>query len=317
MINLIEAASNTVAKQCEVITRMTHALATQGALSASQTIDLSEIQKTVSKTIESQASTIQRLAEVRAASKCNFGRTMPATTFPRFSQLPLEVRKLVWEMALPDARVFMPYQNDQDQITLCFTSEHKTPTMRAACKEAWLVTEKNGRFAFGYKHTRAHGFWFNPRRDIVFVQHDSISEGVESAIKAAHTQNIALEWHNFTSERSCISEMDWVRDKLKCRKVVVTTRPQLWDNISSVHDAQLFKLLDRDYVFIDDNHRFQDYVYDDDEDDDDERDDDEGDRRVTWARLKKILEKIQSRRLQSQDRRLVFEGMELLFNKRK
>ncbi|KAF5516463.1 hypothetical protein CGCS363_v000434 [Colletotrichum siamense] len=326
MMSLIEAASSTVAKQCEVITRMAHALATQGALSASQTNDLLEIQKTISKTIESQASTIQCLAESRAASNCDFGRAMPATAFPRFNQFQPEIRKIVWEMALPDTRVFMPHEIDRDHVTLAFTLDHKPPAIRAACKEAWLVTEENGRFAFGYGHTRAHGFWFNPSRDIVFVRRGEISEIVESAIKAAGTQNVAIEWYFFTSELSCISEMERTRERLKCRKVVVITLPQRFDNAEFVHDAQLFKLLDRDYVFVDENNRFYDFVYDDDhndddygEDDNDDDDNHEGDqqRRITWARLKKILENIQSRRLQPQERHLVFEGMELLVNKRK
>ncbi|KAH0435304.1 hypothetical protein CcaCcLH18_04913 [Colletotrichum camelliae] len=249
MINLIEAASNTVAKQCEVITRMTHALATQGALSASQTIDLLEIQKTISKTIESQSSTIQRLAEVRAASKCDFGRIMPATTFPRFSQLPPEIRKCIWEMALPDARVFVPYQNNQDQIAL--RQAYRPPAVRAACKEAWLVTEGNGRFAFGYKHTRTHGFWFNPSRDIVFVRQDEMSDNVEEAIRSARAQNIATEWCEFEPEDSCFDIMVWARESPDCLKLIVTTIPQLRVSIANIDHAQLFKLPDRDYVILD------------------------------------------------------------------
>ncbi|KAF4928585.1 hypothetical protein CGCVW01_v001934 [Colletotrichum viniferum] len=324
MMSLIEAASSTVAKQCEVITRMTHALATQGALSASQTNDLSEIQKTISKTIESQASTIQRLAESRAASNCDFGRAMPVTTFPCFSRLPPEIRKSIWGMTLPDPRVFVPYENDQDQIAL--RQAYKPPAVRAACKEAWLVTEEKGRFAFGYKHTRTHGFWFNPSRDIVFVRHDEMSDDVEEAIKSACTQNIATEWCEFASEDSCFSMMVWARELPDCLKLIATTLPQLRVHIETIHHAQLFKLLDRDYVILDND----DDGYDEDEDDDGDNDDgdgyddidywedeDGGLRRVTWARLKKRLEKIQSRRLQSQDRRLVFEGMELLVNKQK
>ncbi|KAF4825753.1 hypothetical protein CGCSCA5_v000292 [Colletotrichum siamense] len=329
MMSLIETASSTVAKQCEVITRMTHALATQGALSASQTNNLLEIQKTISKTIESQASTIQRLAESRAASNCDFGRAMPLTTFPRFSRLPPEIRKSVWEMTLPDPRVFVPYENDQDQIAL--RQAYKPPAVRAACKEAWLVTEEKGRFAFGYKHTRTHGFWFNPSRDIVFVRHDEMSGDVEEAIKSARTQNIATEWCEFASEDSCFSMMVWARELPDCLKLIVTTLPQLRVPIETIHHAQLFRLLDRDYVILDDLDDSYDDVEDEDDDDDNNdgdgyygyddddywQDEDGGLRRVTWARVKKRLEKIQSRRLQSQDRRLVFEGMELLVNKQK
>ncbi|KAF4841699.1 hypothetical protein CGCSCA4_v009210 [Colletotrichum siamense] len=320
MMSLIEVASSTVAKQCKVITRMTHALATQGALSASQTNDLLEIQKTISKTIEFQASTIQRLAESRAASKCDFGRAMPATTFPRFRQLPPEIRKSVWEMALPDSRVFMPYKDNDLHIALAL--DHKPPAIRSACKEAWVVTEENGEFAFGWESTRTHGFWFNTSRDIVFVQRDELSDGVESAIKAAHTQNIATEWFDFRTKSSCAQSIIWARDKLKCRKLIVTIIPQPLGSVEDIHHAQLFTLLDRDHVPApvdfpgvwddDDNDN-----YNDDESHDDDEDDDDGCQQwPTWAKLKKRLKKIQSNSLKSQDRRLVFEGMELLFNKR-
>ncbi|KAI8263872.1 hypothetical protein K4K58_012719 [Colletotrichum sp. SAR11_239] len=319
MMSLIEAASSTIAKQCEVIMRMTHALATQGALSVSQTNDLLEIQKTISKTIESQASTLQRLNETQAASKCDFGRIIPATAFPRFNQLPPEIRKIVWEMALPDARVFMPYEDNEGHIALAFTLDHKPPAIRSACKEAWLVTEENGEFAFGWRNTRTQGFWFNPSRDIVFFQYDELSGEAERAIKAAHTQNIAMEWYELFSQRSCVSQMEWARDDLKCQKLIVTIRPQILGSVEDIHHARLFKLLDRDYVPIP-----EDWDDDDDDDDDendendneDENDDDGGQQWSTWAKLKKRLEKIQSNRLGAQDRRLVFEGMELLFNKR-
>ncbi|CAI0646275.1 unnamed protein product [Colletotrichum noveboracense] len=314
MMSLIEVASSTVAKQCEVITRMTHALATQGALSASQTNDLLEIQKTISKTIESQAITVQRLAESRAASKCDFGRAMPVTTFPRFSRMPPEIRKSVWEMTLPDARVFVPYENDQDQIAL--RQAYKPPAVRAACKEAWLVTEEKGRFAFGYKHTRIHRFWFNPSKDIVFVRYDEVSDDVEEAIKSARTQNIALQWYEFFSQRTCVSRMEWARDYLKCRKLIVTIRPQVMRSVEDIYCARLFKLLDRDYVFMSQNWKDDEDNDDDENDNEDEDDDDGGQQWATWAKLKKRLEKIQSNRLERQDRRLVFEGMELLFNKR-
>lgn len=345
IMSLIDATSSTVVKQYEVIARMTHDLATQGALSSSQTNDILEVQKSIIKTIESQASTIQRLAESRAASNCDFGRAMPrkcfrltslskltilaVTTFPRFSRLPPEIRKSVWEMTLPDPRVFVPYENDQDQIAL--RQAYKPPAVRAACKEAWLVTEEKGRFAFGYKHTRTHGFWFNPSRDIVFVRHDEMSGDVEEAIKSARTQNIATEWCEFASEDSCFSMMVWARELPDCLKLIVTTLPQLRVPIETIHHAQLFKLLDRDYVILDNLDDSYDDVEDEDDDDDNNdgdgyygyddddywQDEDGGLRRVTWARVKKRLEKIQSRRLQSQDRRLVFEGMELLVNKQK
>lgn len=69
---------------------------------------------------------------------------LAATAFPRFNQLPPEICKIVWEMALPDARVFMPYEDNEGYIALAFTLDHKPPAIRSACKEAWLVTEENG-----------------------------------------------------------------------------------------------------------------------------------------------------------------------------
>ncbi|KAJ3961790.1 hypothetical protein N0V92_001532 [Colletotrichum tropicale] len=110
--------------------------------------------------------------------------------------------------------------------------------------------------------------------------------------------------------------MEW--DDLKCRKLIVTIRPQVMGSVEDIHHARLFRLLDRDYVPT-----YEDWDDDDDDDNDDDENDNEdeddadgGQQWSTWAKLKKRLEKIQSNRLETQDRRLVFEGMELLFNKR-
>lgn len=234
---------------------------------------------------------------------------LAATAFPRFNQLPPEIRKIVWEIALPDARVFMPYEDNEGYIALAFTLDHKPPAIRSACKEAWLVTEENGEFAFGWRNTRTQGFWFNPSRDIVFLQYDELSGKAERAIKAAHTQNIAMEWYDLFSQRSCVSQMEWARDDLKCQKLIVTIRPQILGSVEDIHHARLFKLLDRDYVPIPEDWDDDDDDNDDDENDnEDENDDDGGQQWSTWAKLKKRLEKIQSNRLGAQDRRLVFEG---------
>ncbi|KAF5527906.1 hypothetical protein CGCA056_v000425 [Colletotrichum aenigma] len=111
--------------------------------------------------------------------------------------------------------------------------------------------------------------------------------------------------------------MEWARDDLKCQKLIVTIRPQILGSVEDIHHARLFKLLDRDYVPIPEDWDDDDDDNDDDENDnEDENDDDGGQQWPTWAKLKKRLEKIQSNCLGAQDRRLVFEGMELLFNKR-
>jgi 2EXR family protein len=80
---------------------------------------------------------------------------------------------MIWEMALPDRRVFEPLIKratgviDFDVLHLLHT--YPPPVIRGVCKEAWEVTEANGRFCFGLRGSGYFGYWFNPSRDLLFI----------------------------------------------------------------------------------------------------------------------------------------------------
>jgi hypothetical protein len=46
----------------------------------------------------------------------------------------------------------------------------KPPVIRVVCKEAWIITKKCGQFILGYNGARMGGYWFNPRKDMVYLR---------------------------------------------------------------------------------------------------------------------------------------------------
>ncbi|GKT48099.1 uncharacterized protein ColSpa_08280 [Colletotrichum spaethianum] len=99
-------------------------------------------------------------------------------TFPKFRQLPVEIRRAIWEASLPASRVFEPTGDDEELFSYKegkptrFIREWAPPRMRGACREAYAVCMSVGRFTFGcFKNSRIRGLWFNDKHDAVYFSH--------------------------------------------------------------------------------------------------------------------------------------------------
>lgn len=90
--------------------------------------------------------------------------------FTNFMQLPPELRRTIWEMALPGRRIFEPFLTGW-WTTLRLLHGHAPPAIRGVCKESWKVTEDHGFFCFGISELNCSmgGCWFNPRIDLVYL----------------------------------------------------------------------------------------------------------------------------------------------------
>ncbi|KAK2769401.1 hypothetical protein CKAH01_01008 [Colletotrichum kahawae] len=176
--------------------------------------ELKGIHKELVDTTEAQARILDRICGINTPSASG-------STFHRFSELPTELRYIIWELALPSARIFRPWLDDRG---IHLYDEHETPAILYACRESRQVAEKHGNFQFGSRTSRSRGFWFNYKRDIAFI-HDT-----DIACSLFNCMNIAVEALNFTCPEDCIKTMKWILTHApKCQKVIIWFRPW-WDD---------------------------------------------------------------------------------------
>ncbi|KAF9879719.1 hypothetical protein CkaCkLH20_02530 [Colletotrichum karsti] len=110
---------------------------------------------------------------VRARHSRSSGRNFEFHGFPK---LPPEIRRAIWEAALPPPNICQPVGERQaasdwhSERPTKFKNTWKPPTIRAACREAYEVTMSRGRFRFGYYHDSGiRGLWFNDSTDAVYI----------------------------------------------------------------------------------------------------------------------------------------------------
>ncbi|KAH0435306.1 hypothetical protein CcaCcLH18_04915 [Colletotrichum camelliae] len=93
----------------------------------------------------------------------------PATTFPRFRQLPPEIRRDIWGLALPPPRVYEPEASSTNfEKPVKFLTEFPPPAMRETCREAYGVCMSVGVFQFGYWGDSMRGIWYNVFTDAIY-----------------------------------------------------------------------------------------------------------------------------------------------------
>lgn len=129
-----------------------------------------------------------------------------ATTFPRFGDLPLELREAIWreclphrivELDTPQARRALKAVHDDEVLPICDMS-HTTkansvpPLISRVCHEARAVTFEQGQLLSdpGNDHetsmlfTSLSGQWFDPARDIVYlnftIHYDNPQGGIDA-----------------------------------------------------------------------------------------------------------------------------------------
>ncbi|KAK2025719.1 hypothetical protein LX32DRAFT_696196 [Colletotrichum zoysiae] len=150
---------------------------------------------------------------------------IPATSFPRFRQLPAEIRCLIWKHSLPSGRIYepRPYRDwiMYDPRPVQFYQHWPPPVMREACKEAYQVCMENGSFRFGYYSNSRPGMmrsiWYNDKKDMVYLhtfdQWDSLD--------LFEVKNICISTEIALNREHC----ERVLAHLGCGRVVVAYYP--------------------------------------------------------------------------------------------
>ncbi|KAF6828657.1 hypothetical protein CMUS01_08502 [Colletotrichum musicola] len=201
---------------------------------------LTESQKALAGAMELQTRVLDSQSDTLSDHKSH-----PAGTFYEFGRLPAEIRKIIWEMALPGSRIFVPYVDYHNQT--CLVQYYKPPSIRGVCKESWNVTKQNGGFEFGDDRTYTYGVWINYSKDIVVWLNQLLT-----GWHLPKVQNIAIEWRHFSEESECIKTLKWAIGIMSdCKKVMVLSRPQICRDPEDFrgHIAQLFSLDDNDIIW--------------------------------------------------------------------
>ncbi|KAL6415483.1 hypothetical protein AUP68_02042 [Ilyonectria robusta] len=125
--------------------------------------------------------------------------------------LPLEIRELIWEFALPDRRVFhvkgmsrqRPFMNpDPRCLFFNFHIGHPPPVCTRVCSESRAVALRKG---FFFESRDDHpGYWFNPDKDILYLDRNQRtllhSKPNQPRMKVSgwdRVLNVGLEWRAF------------------------------------------------------------------------------------------------------------------------
>ncbi|KAK1705610.1 hypothetical protein BDP67DRAFT_583129 [Colletotrichum lupini] len=92
--------------------------------------------------------------------------------FPRFQELPAEIKRKIWIEALPAPRIYEP-NNHATWISVNhptrFYREYYPPRVRETCKDAYDACMSVGRFTFGYfDNSNIRGLWYNETQDAVY-----------------------------------------------------------------------------------------------------------------------------------------------------
>lgn len=85
-----------------------------------------------------------------------------------FSDLPIEIRSLIWEATLPPPRIFHVKGTVEfgQKKALTFHKPHPPPIALRISSESRTVALRNGGFFLA--HFDSAGPWFNPKRDILY-----------------------------------------------------------------------------------------------------------------------------------------------------
>lgn len=132
--------------------------------------------------------------------------------FPQFLKLHAEIRALIWEETLPDARIFQVEStvsvDESTEKIFKFYIKHAPPIALSICQESRYIALLRG-FYMGEVNVAGHtvGGWFNPQRDILYVdrhQRRILHMGRGKQSRGTHkqktmqglerVQNIGIEW---------------------------------------------------------------------------------------------------------------------------
>ncbi|KAK1464291.1 hypothetical protein CMEL01_13052 [Colletotrichum melonis] len=221
--------------------------------------------------------------------------------FPQFCRLPMELRKIIWQMTLPDSRVFEPYDIEHRPR---LRKRFEPPAILAVCKESRKVANEHGTFIFGWEKSIGESVWFNPKKDVVIMEDAQIFVGLWPALLKSQVEILAFHWTYFRSHEQVEDLWDCIRDVPSCRRVIILYRSPSNYIYSDEKVPKLFSLKPSDIVLgsamewmsFDDFERVE-----------------EG---ITWEEFKREMEDLWRRRHVGKDEAFPpLEGMELIMCK--
>ncbi|KAK1636439.1 hypothetical protein BDP81DRAFT_449477 [Colletotrichum phormii] len=189
---------------------------------ATRVKDLAENQEVMAKVMnlhinamkQQAAMVLSKQLVVAMPSELQEQTSPPLTGFPQFGRLPVEIRNIIWKMALPGRRVIEKIEGELPR-------RFRSPVIRAVCKEAWEVTNENGSFVFGLELNPAGGTWFNPKKDVLIL--DNPAGYPLGSFEDCRPDIIAIDLRYFEKPTDFIRVLTCALDA-HCREVIVLFR---------------------------------------------------------------------------------------------
>lgn len=140
--------------------------------------------------------------------------------FPKFNQLPPEIRRMIWELSFGPPRVFRTADNSFLKALLPMVVNHKPPPPMQACREARAIALEVGKFRFGVWGDKIKSLWFRKAVDIFYwtmescpiskfhhSKEDGLSDGEDGESPLMHftgdIENVAFDFRNDPPKSLC------------------------------------------------------------------------------------------------------------------
>ncbi|KAJ0313374.1 hypothetical protein COL516b_000310 [Colletotrichum fioriniae] len=229
LVNGLKAINKVQAQQSKTFSELAKLCVAENAFAVdvARVKDLQDTQETLASIMSLQTKIMEEQAAVMlsrqqaAAMPSKQQEQESPSGFPKFGRLPIEIRRLIWKMALPGSRVLE--QVDGEAVYPELRKGYRPPVIRAVCKEAWEVTEENGLFVYGPELTASGGTWLNPKQD-VFVIRDPGAICPLGPLQDCRLEIIAVDRRYFEQDGSFERVLDCALEAYGCRKVNVLLR---------------------------------------------------------------------------------------------
>ncbi|KAM0345279.1 hypothetical protein ACHAPU_006678 [Fusarium lateritium] len=130
------------------------------------------------------------------------GDAPPATTFHRFTELPPEIRVLIWKLCLQNPRIFRlgpdsdDFEGDLERRWVPFVFSHKPLACAQVCHEARALFKAETKQLFGLNSGMYKSLRFSPSTDILYwdqwmIDYDTLRN---FAPDYQDIHNLAVDW---------------------------------------------------------------------------------------------------------------------------
>ncbi|EXF75515.1 hypothetical protein CFIO01_04975 [Colletotrichum fioriniae PJ7] len=234
----LEAINKVQAQQSKAFAALANLCITKDASAAdvARMKDLQDTQETLASVVSLQIKIMKQYAAMVLSRQqavsilprqqgqepaCDMLIQVVVTGFPSFRRFPSEIRKIIWEMALPDSRVFEPYDIDKAPM---LRKRFRPPAILAVCKESREVANEHGSFAFGWGNTIGGSAWFNPKKDVVIIENPEVYEFLETPLSQCQAEILAFHWNYLQGQEEFRSFWNFAENIRSCRRVIILYR---------------------------------------------------------------------------------------------